>query len=155
MLFAKDVYYPIINTSNLNESVEFYREHFDFIEIYNKNGFVLMQRSDNSASCLGLMCHNTQVAKETGTSNQPQGTILNFKVENIDLALQQLDWNGAGDISGIRASDCNVPYFTVRDPNGVTIIVSEPVKTAAENCVEEDSCDSEDCDCNTRELIYA
>ncbi len=130
MLFQDQIYYPIINTCLFDKTVKFYQDFFDFRVLHREDGFHVMEREGKIKQYLGIV-ENGYDFSENGDSSQATnhgqstGSMMNFYVENIGLALQQLEWQGAMIIGDITKAKCGRKFFAIKDPNGIIITIAE------------------------------
>jgi predicted enzyme related to lactoylglutathione lyase len=142
MILNQNVYYPIICSEKLKDSKEFYEYYFDFQTFYEEDGFVVLQRDGRQKQYLGIMKNDDLLAEQTETQSTVSGTLLNFTVENVGLAHQQLEWQGVQIISDNLMAKCDRRFITLKDPNNITIMVTECcVRDISPNDDEHDATD--------------
>lgn len=124
-MFANDTFYPIICTDKLNETVQFYKDHFAFTPLFKEDGFYVLQREGRPCPCLGIIDPSHPAIDEQLLGRTVAGTLISFLVDNVDLAYQQLSWSGVRITKDISKSGCGRRYLLVTDPNGVIIAVTE------------------------------
>lgn len=128
LIFDAHHYYPIVCTDKYDETIRFYESYFNFEIVESVNGMTLLSRAGRDNQCLGIMDVTNPVCVADGFTAKPHGLVLNFQVNNIDLAFQQLQWHGA-EIREVATSEtCGKRFMTVYDPSGCRIVVCEKDK---------------------------
>lgn len=132
-MFFGDTFYPIISTHKLQETVAFYKDHFEFETLFKEDGYEVIQRAGKPKSCIGIINPEHPAINEQMLGTTVAGTLINFFVDNVDLAYQQLSWSGIPITKDITPSTCGRRYFLVKDPNGLIVTVVEYEQSEAIN----------------------
>ena len=76
-------YYPVIMTSDVAGTCQFYRDHFGFKTIFDSDWYVHLQSMEDETVNLAVLQGNHETVPEVARS-QVSGLILNFEVEDVD-----------------------------------------------------------------------
>ena len=110
-------FYPVICTSEVAHSRDFYVSHFGFEVTFDSGWYASLRRSDSGYE-LAL------VDSTDGYRSVIQGLILNFEVDDVDAEYNRLA--GQGGLQPkleLRSEDFGQRHFIVADPSGVLIDV--------------------------------
>ncbi len=127
--------YPILCTDKFEASVAFYEDHFSFVPAFEMDGFVIMKREDWDDMYLALIDSNHEVLPEA-YKRSTQGMILNYPVEDAQVAYQQNYIDGLSVLSEPQTVLCGRKHYFVEDPNGILIDVAEEVDIESLICEE-------------------
>ncbi|MFJ2669024.1 VOC family protein [Nocardia fluminea] len=128
-------YYPVLATTRIAESRDFYTAWFGFEIVFEADWYVSLRRpgaDDEPAYELALLdpAHPTIPA---GFGKPVQGVVLNFEVDDVDA-----EWDRLVETGGLRAEldlrteDFGQRHFIVADPAGVLIDVITEVPPTPE-----------------------
>ncbi|MEV0236316.1 VOC family protein [Nonomuraea sp. NPDC050786] len=120
-------FYPVIGTSRLAESHDFYTRLFGFETTFEADWYVSLRRPGPVAYELALLDHTHPTLPE-GYRAPVQGLLLNFEVEDVDAEWDRLvAGEGLRPELELRSEDFGQRHFIVADPNGVLIDVITPI----------------------------
>ncbi|MFI7637343.1 VOC family protein [Nonomuraea sp. NPDC049400] len=120
-------FYPVIATSRLAESHDFYTRLFGFQTTFEAAWYVSLRRPGPPAYELALLDYTHPTMPE-GYRAPVQGLLLNFEVENVDAEWERLvAREGLRPELELRSEDFGQRHFIVADPNGVLIDVITPI----------------------------
>ncbi|GGK93596.1 glyoxalase [Planomonospora parontospora subsp. parontospora] len=125
-------FYPVICTTRLQESRDFYTRLLGFETTFEAEWYVSLRRSEAPGYELALLdpAHPT-VPEGYGVS--ARGLLLNFEVEDVDAEWDRLvAGEGLRPVLGLRSEDFGQRHFIVADPGGVLIDVITPITPTAE-----------------------
>jgi catechol 2,3-dioxygenase-like lactoylglutathione lyase family enzyme len=120
-------FYPVICTSRIQESRDFYTDLLGFRTTFEADWYVSLQRDGSPAYELGLVdhCHPTVPG---GYRVPAQGLLLNFEVADVDAEWERLVVQGGlRPELELRSEDFGQRHFIVADPNGVLIDMITPI----------------------------
>jgi catechol 2,3-dioxygenase-like lactoylglutathione lyase family enzyme len=122
-------FYPVICTSRLAESRDFYTQLMGFEITFEADWYISLRRE---AYELALLDHTHPTLPE-GYRVPAQGMLLNFEVEDVDAEWQRLVVDGGLTAElAIRDEDFGQRHFIVTDPNGILIDVITPIPPSEE-----------------------
>ncbi|MCA2227163.1 VOC family protein [Nonomuraea aurantiaca] len=125
-------FYPVLCTSLLRESRDFYVEWFGFEATFEADWYVSLRRPGTPPYELALLDHRHPTLPE-GHRAHVQGLLLNFEVEDVDGEWERLVVRGGlPAVLELRSEDFGQRHFIVADPNGVLIDVITPIAPIAE-----------------------
>ena len=119
-------FYPVILTTKLEESTDFYARHFDFEVMFQSDWYVSLKRPGDPAYELALLepSHPTVPASHR---EAVRGLILNFEVEDVDAEYERLVTKaGLPVMKALTSETFGQRHFITADPSGVLIdIITE------------------------------
>lgn len=125
-------FYPVICTSRLRESRDFYTGLLGFEVTFEADWYVSLRRTGAQPYELALLDHHHPTLPE-GYRAPVRGLLLNFEVENVDAEWERLvKREGLRPELELRSEDFGQRHFIVADPNGVLIDVITPIAPSAE-----------------------
>jgi len=124
-------YYPVIMTSDVAGTCQFYRDHFGFKTIFDSDWYVHLQSMEDETVNLAVLQGNHETVPEVARS-QVSGLILNFEVEDVDAIYKKLVDTGLTIVLPVKDEDFGQRHFIVQDPNGVLLDVIKPIPPSAE-----------------------
>jgi catechol 2,3-dioxygenase-like lactoylglutathione lyase family enzyme len=125
-------FYPVLCTSLLRESRDFYVGWFGFEVTFEADWYVSLRRPGTAPYELALLDHRHPTLPE-GHRAHVQGLLLNFEVEDVDGEWERLVVRGGlPTVLELRSEDFGQRHFIVADPNGVLIDVITPIVPTTE-----------------------
>jgi catechol 2,3-dioxygenase-like lactoylglutathione lyase family enzyme len=125
-------FYPVICTSKLRESHDFYTRLFGFETTFEADWYVSLRRSGPQPYELALLDATHPTIPE-GYRRPAQGLLLNFEVQDVDAEWERLvTGEGLPAALSLRSEDFGQRHFIVSDPNGILIDVITPIAPSAE-----------------------
>ena len=121
-----DFYYPIISTPKFSETVGFYEDHLEYELAFEMDNFAILKRCNLDDVYLGIIDSSHDILPEP-YQRPTNGLVLNYPVENTNLAYQQFYWEGLNILSEPVKVPCGRKYFLIEDPNGNLINVTQDV----------------------------
>ncbi|GAA0953996.1 VOC family protein [Nonomuraea longicatena] len=110
--------YPVIGTSRIRESRDFYVNLFGFEITFEADWYVSLRRGGHELALLDH-AHPTVPAAYRKTA---QGVLLNVEVEDVDAEWERLVVKeGLKAELDLRTEDFGQRHFIVADPNGLLI----------------------------------
>ncbi|GAA4020023.1 VOC family protein [Allokutzneria multivorans] len=121
--------YPVIMTTKLTETRDFYVEHFGFEVTFEADWYISLQLDGYELAVLDP-AHPTI---PDGYGAPVAGLLLNFEVDDVDAEYERLV-TGAGLplARSLRSEAFGQRHFIVADPNGVLIDVITPIPPTGE-----------------------
>ncbi|WP_327588428.1 VOC family protein [Nonomuraea sp. NBC_00507] len=125
-------FYPVICTTRIEESRDFYTGLLGFETTFEADWYVSLRRPGTPPYELALLDHAHPTLPEAYRL-PVRGLLLNFEVEDVDAEWERLVV-GAGLTAELelRSEDFGQRHFIVADPNGVLIDVITPIAPSAE-----------------------
>lgn len=121
--------YPLITTTQLAASRDFYRTHFRMHIIFEASWVVMLGVTDEI--CLGLMSPDHPTNPPGPEAFDGRGMILTVQVEDAAEAHAALKRGGAPIIYELTSEPWGQRRFVTRDPGGTLIDVVEQIEPAA------------------------
>ena len=120
-------FYPVIGTSRLRESLDFYTRLLGFEITFEADWYVSLRRAGTLPYELALLDHTHPTIPE-GYRRPVQGLLLNFEVADVDAEWDRLVVRGglAPELA-LRSETFGQRHFIVSDPSGVLIDVITPI----------------------------
>lgn len=120
-------FYPVICTSRLRESHEFYVRHFGFAATFEADWYVGLRR-DGSPPCELALLDHTHPTLPAAYRRPAQGLLLNVEVTDVDAEWERLVVRGGlRPELALRSEEFGQRHFIVADPNGVLVDVITPI----------------------------
>ncbi|WP_433327157.1 VOC family protein [Spirillospora sp. CA-294931] len=111
-------FYPVICTTRLQESRDFYTGLFGFEITFEADWYVSLKRDSHELALLDP----THPTVPEGYRVPVAGLLLNFEVEDVDAEWERLVARGGLKPElDLRSEDFGQRHFIVADPNGVLI----------------------------------
>lgn len=125
-------FYPVICTSRLQESRDFYTGLLGFEATFEADWYVSLRRTGALPYELALLDHRHPTLPEAYRA-PVRGLLLNFEVQDVDAEWERLvTREGLRPELELRSEDFGQRHFIVADPNGVLIDVITPIEPSSE-----------------------
>lgn len=125
-------YYPVLMTSDVAGTVDFYQRHFRFQPVFESDWYVHLQSSEDPAVNLAVLDSRHETIPAEGRDRTAAGLLLNFEVEDVDAEYARGRDGGLPIVQELRDEVFGQRHFIARDPNGVLIDVIKPIPPSAE-----------------------
>ncbi len=125
-------FYPVIMTTNVAETADFYVRHFGFEPQFSSDWYVHLSSAEDPSVNLAVLDCSHETILQSGRGNGAAGLLLNFEVEDVDAVHARLTDSGLPIELPLRDEDFGQRHFITRDPNGVLIDVITPIAPSAE-----------------------
>ena len=113
--------YPVLLTTDVPGTADFYRQHFGFAPTFESEWYVSLRRSRWELAILDSR-HETIPAAYRGRA--AGGLLINLEVDDVDAEWQRLvDGGPLSAVLPIRTEDFGQRHFIVAGPDGVLIDV--------------------------------
>ncbi|MFE3250241.1 VOC family protein [Streptomyces sp. NPDC059209] len=124
--------YPVIATTRLQESRDFYTRYLGFETTFEADWYVSLRRPGAVPYELALL-DPTHPTLPEGYGRPVQGLLLNFEVADVDAEWERLVV-GAGltPVLPLRSEDFGQRHFILADPAGVLIDIITPIEPVGE-----------------------
>lgn len=122
-------FYPVICTSRLQESRDFYTGLLGFETTFEADWYVSLRRPGPLPYELALLAHDHPTLPEAYRGVRAQGLLLNVEVDDVDAEWARLVVRGGlrAELE-LRSEEFGQRHFIVADPNGVLIDVITPIE---------------------------
>ncbi|MEO3974782.1 VOC family protein [Streptomyces sp. CAU 1734] len=125
-------FYPVIATSRIRESTDFYTRLMGFEVTFETDWYVSLRHPGKHPWELALLDHTHPTIPE-GHRAPVSGLLLNFEVDDVDAEWERLVVReGLTPLLEIRSEDFGQRHFIVADPSGVLIDVITEIEPAGE-----------------------
>ncbi|WP_370676908.1 VOC family protein [Pleomorphomonas sp. PLEO] len=125
-------FYPVIMTSDVSGTADFYIRHFQFEPLFTTDWYVHLRSISDPNVNLAVLESSHVTIPECGRGRSASGLLLNFEVEEVDAAYESARDSGLPIELSLRDEDFGQRHFITRDPNGVLIDVVKPIPPSAE-----------------------
>ncbi|MFD9552061.1 VOC family protein [Nocardia salmonicida] len=128
-------YYPVLATSRIAESRDFYTAWFGFEIVFEADWYVSLRRpgADDEPTYELALLDPTHPTIPAGFGKPVQGVVLNFEVDDVDAEWHRLvRTGGLRPELELRTEDFGQRHFIVADPAGVLIDVITEVPPTPE-----------------------
>jgi catechol 2,3-dioxygenase-like lactoylglutathione lyase family enzyme len=124
--------YPVICTTQLQQSHAFYAEWFGFETVFEADWYVSLVLRGERPYELALL-DSTHPTLPAGYRRPVAGLLLNFEVTDVDAQWRRLVVEGGlrAELE-LRSEDFGQRHFIVADPDGVLIDVITPIEPTGE-----------------------
>ncbi len=119
-------FYPVIQTPNVAATADFYRDHFDFLTMFENDWYVHLQQASRPNINLAILKddHPTIPAQGRGPTN---GLLIIFEVDDVDGEVSRLSKENVPMVQGLRDEEFGQRHAIFQDPNGILIDVVRPI----------------------------
>uniref|UniRef100_E6VCI4 Glyoxalase/bleomycin resistance protein/dioxygenase n=1 Tax=Rhodopseudomonas palustris (strain DX-1) TaxID=652103 RepID=E6VCI4_RHOPX len=124
-------YYPVIMTSDVAGTAQFYAAHFGFRRLFEADWYVHLQSAEDPAVNLAIL-DGQHATIPAGGRGRVSGLILNFEVDDPDREYERLQRAGLPILLALRDEDFGQRHFITADPNGVLIDIIKPIPPSAD-----------------------
>jgi uncharacterized glyoxalase superfamily protein PhnB len=124
-------YYPVIVTSDVVGTADFYQTHFGFVALFTSEWYVHLQSGMDPSVNLAVLDGQHKTIPEPGRG-RVSGLILNFEVEDPDAIYDRLQAAGLPILLPLRDEPFGQRHFITSDPNGVLIDIIKPIPPTEE-----------------------
>ena len=124
-------YYPVIMTTAVAATANFYTAHFGFQETFSSDWYVHLRSKTDPSVNLAVLDGSHETIPETGRG-RVSGLLLNFEVEDPDAMYAKAKAAGLPILIPLRDEPFGQRHFITSDPNGVLIDVIKPIPPSAE-----------------------
>lgn len=129
---ALSSFYPVICTTRLAETADFYRQHLAFEVTFAADWYVSLRRAGSPAYELAVLDPTHPTVPE-GYGRPVQGLLLNVEVDDVDAEWQRLVLDaGLAPVLPIRSEAFGQRHFIVADPAGVLVDVITEIPPSPE-----------------------
>ena len=120
-------FYPVICTTKVIETRDFYVENFGFGVVFDSGWYVSLRREGDQVYELAVLDANHPTIP-VGYRRQAAGLLLNFEVEDVDAEYQRLVVEGGLEPAlELRSEDFGQRHFILVDPAEVLVDVITPI----------------------------
>lgn len=111
-------FYPVILTTNLTESSQFYQSYFGFKVLFEADWYVSLQKDSFELALL----NDSHPTIPEGFRTKTTGLILNVEVEDVDKLYGELILKQKLPLHlDIRDESFGQRHFITSDPNGILL----------------------------------
>ena len=125
-------YYPVLMTSKVSETTQFYKTHFRFTALFESDWYVHLQSTEDASVNLAILDGHHESVPEHARGGQVGGLILNFEVDDPDALYRELRASGLPIHTTLRDEAFGQRHFITADPNGVLIDIIKPIAPSAD-----------------------
>lgn len=122
-------HYVVIGTEQVQETANFYRQHFGFETSFEADWYISLVRPGERPYELAVLDY-THTTVPAAFRKPAQGVILNFEVEDVDAEYARLKVAGLPIHLDIRSEDFGQRHFITSDPAGLLIDLIQPIPPA-------------------------
>ena len=122
-------FYPVLMVQDVSKTAAFYIRHFDFRSVFEADWYVHLQSIHDTTVNLAILKGDHATIPVTKRA-QASGILLNFEVEDVDLAYERAQKENLPILLSLRNEDFGQRHFITQDPEGVLIDVITPIPPA-------------------------
>ena len=119
--------YPLITTTALRKTRDFYLRHFDMTVLFEASWVVMLSAGDGRI-CLGLMSPDHPSRPPGPEPFNGQGMIITLQVADAADAHARIKDSGAPVVYDLHSEPWGQKRFMLRDPSGTLIDVVEQIE---------------------------
>ena len=124
-------YYPVLMTSDVAGTADFYCTHFGFEAQFTSDWYVHLQSQAHPSVCLAVLDGGHDTIPESARGHAA-GVILNFEVDDPNAVYARLQAAGLPILLPLRDEPFGQRHFITSDPNGVLIDIIKPIPRTGE-----------------------
>jgi catechol 2,3-dioxygenase-like lactoylglutathione lyase family enzyme len=124
--------YPVICTSNIQASKQFYLQHFPFEISFEADWYVSLKTKTEPVFELALLEARHETLPEAYRKSISGGLLLNFEVENVDATYEDFKTAGLPIYLELRSETFGQRHFITSDPNNILIDVIQVIPYSEE-----------------------
>ncbi len=113
--------YPVIQTILIDESKDFYTNHFGFEVTFDSDWYVSLKSQGEAPFELALLDPTHPTIPEGYRNAYQSGLIINFEVDDVDQVYEQCRAADLPVHSELRSEDFGQRHFITSDPSGVLL----------------------------------
>jgi len=117
-------FHPTLVSKKFNETINFYEDYFGFRIALEEDRLAILQLKDDPKVCLSV--YDIKYASEG--IKPVSGLVLNVPCKDVQAVYEQLYMEGLEMHKELGHDFRGNHHFIVRDPNGVLINVTEPMR---------------------------
>lgn len=122
-------FYPVLATSDVAATADFYRTHFGFDTAFESDWYVSLKLGPWELAVL-LADHPT--IPEPFRGRQANGILLNIEVSDVDALYKRLVTSGLEPVLPLRSEDFGQRHAIFAGPDGVLIDIITPIPPSEE-----------------------
>ena len=119
-------FYPVLMVRDVPATSAFYIRHLDFRPMFEADWYVHLQSNHDAAVNLAILNRDHSTIPAT-KQTQASGILLNFEVEDVDLAYDRAQRENLPILLSLRNEEFGQRHFITQDPEGVLIDVITPI----------------------------
>lgn len=132
--------HSVICTKKLKETINFYEDYFNFEVYFESNTYAHLKSYHNDERDTSVDLAIMDVAHPAAPANMLEGTanlMLFLYTDDLEGTYDHLYMEGVTLNGEIRQDKCGKSYFSLQDPNGVTIVLGQAGQKCMGNLIEE------------------
>ncbi|WP_127794192.1 VOC family protein [Agromyces sp. LHK192] len=122
--------YPVLCTTDVSASAEFYRTHFGFESTFESDWYVSLRHPDAGHE-LALL-DGTHPSIPSGHGGVARGMLVNLEVDDVDALAASLAAAGVPVAQELRSEAFGQRHVIVVDPGGVLVDVITEIEPVPE-----------------------
>jgi uncharacterized glyoxalase superfamily protein PhnB len=117
-----------ISTNKMQESKEFYMQHFGYKLVYESDWYIELIARDLPANGISF----TLPQREEGEFFNGKGLVISFEVDDVDAEYSRLEAEGLHIYQELQDKPWGERSFVVNDPNGIHIYIYKSISPTPE-----------------------
>jgi catechol 2,3-dioxygenase-like lactoylglutathione lyase family enzyme len=119
--------YPVIGTDKVNETADFYIQHFGFSETFRADWYISLLHTGETPRELAILDYTHPTMPEA-YRKPVQGLLINIEVQSADAEYARLiETAGLPIIRELKSEEFGQRHFVTVDPSGVLVDVIENI----------------------------
>ncbi|NLP85185.1 hypothetical protein HF576_15160 [Microbacterium sp. CFH 90308] len=121
--------YPVLMTTDVASTADFYRTHFDFEVAFESDWYVSLQRGRWELAVLDASHATIPDGYRNGAAG---GLLLNFEVDDVDAVHDRLVAAGLTPVRPLRSEDFGQRHAIFAGPDNVLLDIITPIAPTGE-----------------------
>lgn len=122
--------YPVLCTTDVSASADFYRAHFGFETAFAADWYVSLRHPDSGHELALLDAAHESIP--AGYGEAARGVLVNLEVDDVDAVAARLDAAGVPTVQALKSEAFGQRHVIVRDPGGVLVDVITEIEPSPE-----------------------
>lgn len=124
-------FYPVLATSNVQETTSFYEHHFGFRRAFDSDWYVHLQHAEQPEVNLAILSADHE-SIPAPYRTPAKGVLINFELADVDSAYADLVNAGVKILLELRDEPWGQRHCIVQGPDGVLIDVIKQIPPSKE-----------------------
>ena len=120
--------YPLIITGKIKEAVEFYKDTFGFIAVFEQDWYVQLLHEKSGAELAFMVPNAENQPKQLHAEFGGKGLVLSLEVEDAALEWERLKGKDLNVVVELRDEEWGQRHFILEDPAGAYVDVVQQMQ---------------------------
>lgn len=123
---------PVVSTEKLTESKDFYIKYLQFQVLFANDWYVLLESQDKNLQIAFVMPNHESQPPIFQSRFEGNGIFYTVEVNDVDHEFDRLQTSGIDILLSVRDEPWGERHFAIKDPNGITINISQLIPPTGE-----------------------